>query len=193
MRVKTKNHREGNNLNKNMKLKLIIMLLTLSVSFANAQLRIAPITPASRNLIDLTRGGFSPQQGLPPAYFKLIDQTFFDEAAHGVFELPGQPPQDDNQWISMFGDLDGGTYFFTNLFTLPLETPSALIWWNFTGEPNGYHVTMILVEGQKADGTAWANIYRVPPGHQIRSIGESLVTLDGMASIYSISFWGDNR
>ena len=69
------------------------MLLTLSVSFANAQLRIAPITPSSRNLIDLTRGGFSPQQGLPPAYFKLIDQTFFDEAAHGVFELPGQPPQ----------------------------------------------------------------------------------------------------
>jgi len=93
----------------------------------------------------------------------------------------------------MFGDLDGGTYFFTNLFTLPVLTPSALIWWNFEGEPNGFYLTMILVEGQRADGTAWANIYAVPRGHRVRSIGESLITIDGMASIVSIAFYGDNR
>ena len=178
-----------------MKLKLIIMLLTLSVSFANAQSRprIAPITPASRNLIDLTRGGFIPQNGLPSAFFKLQEQIFFDEAAHGVFQLPGQPPQYYNQWISMFGDLNGGTYFFTNLFTLPVLTPSALIWWNFEGEPNGFYLTMILVSGEAADGTAWANIYRVPPGHRNRSIGQAFVTINGMANIVSIAFYGDNR
>jgi hypothetical protein len=161
-------------------LKLIMTIIALSISLAQA------------HLVDLTPGGFNPDQGLPPAYYLLQQQTFFDEAAHGWFDLPGGR-QYLNQWVSLYGALNGGTYFFTNIFTLPAETPSALIWWDFTGQPDGYYLTMVLVEGRKADGTAWANIYAVRGrGPQIRRLEEQLVTLDGMASIYGISFFGRN-
>jgi hypothetical protein len=68
-----------------------------------------------------------------------------------------------------------------------------LIWWNFEGEPNGFYLTMILVSGETADGTAWANIYQVPPGHRNRSIGQAFVTINGTANIVSIAFYGDIR
>src|SRR6266700_7018600 len=79
------------------------------------------ISAAHANLIDLTLGGFNIDQGLPPSFHRLQTQIFFDEAAHGVF---GPPPTYYNGWVSQYGALNGGTYFFTNLFTLG-DTPSA--------------------------------------------------------------------
>jgi len=103
-----------------------LLLILLSATIARAQ------------LIDLTPGGFNPDEGLPPVYHELINQTFFDEAAHGWFDLPVNGQVYLNQWVSMYGALDGGTYFHTNLFFLG-DTPSASVWWDFrrtiTGSP----------------------------------------------------------
>src|SRR6266487_866207 len=118
------------------------------------------VSAAHANLIDLTLGGFNIDQGLPPSFHRLQTQIFFDEAAHGVF---GPPPTYYNGWVSQYGALNGETYFFTNLFTLG-DTPSASIWWNFNGAPNGYWLSTIDVFGRRADGTPWENIYGVPWG-----------------------------
>ena len=163
------------------KMKKIIVLLALSACVAQAR------------VIDLTPGGYNPDGPLPPAFYQLIRQTFFDDAAHGWFDTP-EGRQYINGWVSLYGTLNGGTYFFTNIFSLPGNTPSALMWWDFTGEPDGYYLTGILVEGFQADGqTPWANIYAVQGMERMQSLGEHLITLNGMASISDISFYGRNR
>jgi|SRR5437667_3329897 len=153
-------------------------------------LAIACLCTAQARVIDVTPGGYNPDGPLPPAFYQLIRQTFFDEAAHGWFYTPNGR-EHINDWVSLYGVLDGGTYFFTNIFSLPGNTPSALIWWDFTGEPNGYFLTGILVEGFQADGqTPWANIYAIQGMERMQSLGEHLIILNGMASITSISFYG---
>ncbi len=146
------------------------------------------VSAAHANLIDLTLGGFNIDQGLPPSFHRLQTQIFFDEAAHGVF---GPPPTYYNGWVSQYGALNGETYFFTNLFTLG-DTPSASIWWNFNGAPNGYWLSTIDVFGRRADGTPWENIYAVPRGDRFLSPGDQIVTLDGIVTIMGISFYGLN-
>ena len=146
------------------------------------------ISAAHANLIDLTPGGFDPGQGLPPAFHRLQTHVFFDTAAHGVF---GPPPTYYNGWISQYGALNGGTYFFTNLFDLG-DTPSASIWWNFNGAPNGYWLSTIDVFGRRADGTPWENIYGVPRGDRFISPSDQLVIVDGFTTIMGISFHGLN-
>jgi hypothetical protein len=148
------------------------------------------ISAAHANLIDLTPGGFDPSQGLPPAFHRLQTQIFFDEAAHGWFDLPGGR-QYLNGWVSQYGALNGGTYFFTDLFTLG-DTPNASIWWNFNGAPNGYWLSTIDVFGRRADGTAWENIYGVPWSDRFVSLENQLVGLDGYTTIMGISFYGLN-
>ena len=137
----------------------------------------------AQTLIDRTLGGFNPVEGLPPAFFELQNQIFFDEAAHGYFD---PPPAYLNGWVSMFGALNGGTYFFTNLFTLG-DTPSASIWWDFGH--TGNELTMIDVSGTKADGTPWEHIYSVRFNKERKSPAVN-VTLDGMTFIRSIAFYG---
>ncbi len=146
------------------------------------------VSAAHANLIDLTLGGFNIDQGLPPSFHRLQTQIFFDEAAHGVF---GPPPTYYNGWVSQYGALNGETYFFTTLFTLG-DTPSASIWWNFNGAPNGYWLSTIDVFGRRADGTPWENIYAVPRGDRFLSPGDQIVTLDGIVTIMGISFYGLN-
>ena len=153
---------------------LLILLITVTTTFGQ--------------LIDLTPGGFDPEQGLPPAFFQLQEQVFFDEAAHGWFQLPNGQHY-FNGWVSMFGELDGGTYFFTNLFVLG-DTPSASVWWDFR-TLNNYGLTMINVWGRKPDGTSWEHIYGVRRGLQKMS-HPVLVTLDGMTFINSIAFYGSD-
>jgi hypothetical protein len=156
---------------------LVILLLTATNAFAQ--------------LIDLTPGGFSPSNPPPGVVEELFAQVFFDEAAHGFFDLP--PPIGTvylNQWVSMFGELDGGVYFFTNLFTLG-DTPSASIWWDFR-RLNGFGLTMLDVWGRKPDGTAWEHIYAVRPSKAKKS-HPVLVTLDGMTFIQSIAFYGKDE
>jgi hypothetical protein len=155
-------------------MKKLILILTLAfVSITHAQ-----------QLIDLTPGGFNVDEGLPPAFFELQEQIFFDEAAHGFFDLPEGQFYFDG-WVSMFGELDGGTYFFTDLFGR--DTPSASIWWDF--RHTTWTLTMIDVWGRKSDGTAWEHIYAVRPNKARKSQPE-LVTVDGMTFIQGISFYG---
>jgi hypothetical protein len=94
-----------------MKIKILMAVLLCTATVAHTQ------------LIDLTPGGFHPDEGLPPVYYELINQTYFDEAAHGWFNLPWGDEY-INGWVNLFGALDGGTYFHTNLFRLG-DTPSA--------------------------------------------------------------------
>jgi hypothetical protein len=54
---------------------------------------------------------------LPEAYFRLVEQTFFDSAAHGWFDLP-EGRQFLNGWVSKYGILNGADYFSTNLFSI---------------------------------------------------------------------------
>jgi hypothetical protein len=142
---------------------------------------------AHAHLIDLTPGGFDIDQGLPPAFKRLQTHIFFDSAAHGVFDtLEGQQYLDG--WVSRFGTLNGGTYFFTDLFGR--DTPTASISWDFDGAPTGYWLTTIDVFGRRADGSPWENIYGVSVGQRFEGIGS--VTLDGFTTIMGISFYGLN-
>jgi hypothetical protein len=157
-----------------MKIKLLIAILLISLCAAKAA------------LVDLTPGGFNAENGLPPAYFKMIEETFFDEAGHGWFQFP-EGRRYINGWISLYGELDGGTWFFTNLFTLG-DTPGASVWWNLA--PVHYRMAYIHVWGLKPDGSTWEHIYGVRPQDQTRSHGALLVTVDGLTFIQSISFYG---
>jgi hypothetical protein len=152
-----------------------ILLLVVCVGTAHA------------HLIDLTPGGFDIDQGLPPAFERLQTHIFFDEAAHGFFDLP-EGTQYLDGWVSRFGALNGGTYFFTDL--LGRDTPTASIWWDFTNAPNGYWLTTIDVFGRRADGSPWENIYGVSFGQRFEGIGS--VTLDGFTTIMGISLYGLN-
>jgi hypothetical protein len=162
-----------------MKTKHAITLLAIIVS---------PLAHA--NLIDETPGGFNPDNGLPPAFFQLQKLLFFDEAAFGTFDLPSGPTF-INGWVSQFGVLNGGQFFFTNLFQVS-PTASTLIWWNFAGQSDGDWLTAIDLFGRTANGTAVENIYRVPWGDRFQSPGDQTVTLDGSTQIMGISFYGLN-
>ncbi len=145
------------------------------------------VRAAHANLIDLTPGGFNIADGIPPAFRRLITQTFFDEGAHGYFQTPNGTEY-FNSWVSRYGALNGGTYFFTDLFDLG-DTPTASVSWNFGGAPNGCWLSTIDVFGTRPDGTASENIYRVPYGERFTGLGD-LVTLDGSTTIMGISFYG---
>jgi hypothetical protein len=143
---------------------------------------------ARAHLIDLTLGGFNADNGLPEAYFRLVEQTFFDSAAHGWFDLP-EGRQFLNGWVSKYGILNGADYFSTNLFSIG-DTPFASISWNLAGQPDSYWLTMIYVAGRTEDGTPWEHIYEVS-GDQ-RFEGEGIVTANGLATISQIAFYGLN-
>jgi hypothetical protein len=149
-----------------MKTKIIILLL----AFASR---------AEATLIDLTPGGVNSIPG--KIHEELNRQIFLDSA---VSNLPGWP----DGWISRFGALNGGTFFFTDLFTLG-DTPTASIWWNMTGAPGGFWMTMIYVFGRAQDGTPWEHLYRVGGRSRFIDSGE-IVTLNGEVSITQIGFYG---
>src|SRR6266404_6086677 len=92
-----------------MKTKIIALLF---ITFTGATAR--------ATLIDLTPGGFQ-SDNAPPAFYEFLEHetqqwfTFFDEAR--VI-----PPY--HGWVSLYGVLNGGTYFNTDLFTLD-PTPTA--------------------------------------------------------------------
>jgi hypothetical protein len=147
------------------KTKLLILILFICGS-------------ARANLIELTPGGFNVDNA-PPAFFQFIQQwtqhqfDFFDSAT-------------PNGWVSLYGILDGGTYFNTGLIGHPGQ--SATVNWDFTTLP-GYSMSRLLVEGRALDGTAWANIYAVP--HSLNELDtlETVIAGEGV-DILSIAFFG---
>ena len=156
--------------------RLTLIFLLAFVSLVQAQ-----------DLVDLTPGGF--ESGHPPGVFwKLFDPSvhFFDEAAQGWFDTP-EGRRYFNEWVSLYGDLDGGVYFFTNLFALH-NPRTARIWWNFIYAPQ-YSLGYIHVWGRKSTGVSWEHLYLVR--HQFA--GEGPVTLDGATGIQSIAFYGYER
>ena len=139
-------------------------------------------TSACANLIDLTPGGTPTDYG-PPSH--IAQHGFYDEAAFGIFKLPGGPTFIKG-WVSQFGILNGGQYFFTDLFTQP-PGPTAHVSWNFGN--SGYWLQYIDVVGFDQTGTL-ANLYRVPYGSRLTD--EDIVTLNGQMIIKGIAFYGRN-
>jgi hypothetical protein len=135
---------------------------------------------ARATLIDLTPGGVNTlTQDLLD---RLNSQVFFDQAVHN---WPGVP----EGWVSRFGRINGGTYFFTDLFGR--DTPTASISWNMAGQTDGFWMTMIDVFGRAADGTPWEHVYEVPWRDRFLDLGE-IVTVHDDVNIMGISFFGAN-
>ena len=132
-------------------MKTTILILLSAVSIARA------------NLVDLTPGGFDLTQPYPRAFTDFIVRevgnriTFFD-AAH------------PNGWDSMFGALNGGTYFSTDLIGNP--GPSANVSWNFTTLP-GWSMSVLLVEGE-----LWGNLYAVGNNFKFTDLGDEVTLHD---------------
>lgn len=165
--------------NKTMKLKLIAVILACTAISAQA------------HLIDLTPDGFSNENPLTQqqqnALIKLFQQQFFDQAAHGFFNLPEGDMFLDG-WVSRFGILNGGTFFNVHDF-FGLDVDGAGASWDMTGEPNGFWMTMLYVTGVE-DGTLWTNIYRVSFGERFQ--GDGIVVAHDGVKINGISFYGIN-
>lgn len=134
-------------------------------------------TTVRANLIDLTPGGTVIDYG-PPPYIQ--EHGFYDQA---VLNFPGVP----NGWVSQFGILNGGQYFFTDLFTQP-PSPTANVSWDFGN--SGYWMKYIDVVGRDQAGNSLANLYRVPWGYRLTD--QDIVTVNGQMDIISIAFYGRN-
>jgi hypothetical protein len=128
------------------------------------------------NLIDLTPGGFDFTQPYPKEFLNFVHRevdnriTFFD-AAH------------PNGWDSLYGALNGGTYFFTNLIGNP--GPTANVSWDFTTLP-GWSMSVLLIEGEM-----WGHLYGVGGRFDTVDLGD-LVTLHDGLNITSLAFYGRN-
>lgn len=151
--------------------KLLIALLAL----------IPGIAPGS--LIDLTPGGFDPGNPFPlvfnqwlghkPGQFK--NYQFFDS----MYAQPanGFPAG----WVSLFGALNGGTYFFADIdVTGPV--PTTTISWDFTG--TDFYLKFVL-----ADGFERSNLFAVPYLQRLESSGT--IVIDGIDNIQNLSFYGN--
>jgi hypothetical protein len=143
-----------------------------------AAILIATASVAHANLIDLTPGGFNADNA-PPAFYQFIAQwsshqiDFFDEAT-------------PDGWVSLYGILNGGTYFNTDLIGNPGQ--SAGVSWDFSSLP-GWSMSRMLIFGRAADGTPWDNLYAVP--HSFLKIDAlETVWLHEGVDISSISFFG---
>jgi hypothetical protein len=157
-----------------MKTKLALILTLLCLSQARA------------HLIDLTPGGWSFDQPNPTALHTWFEQVFFDSAARGVFQLPGEQPRFFNEWISRFGALQGAEWFTTDIFEG--DRAFSSISWDMTGEPHGFYVNMIYVVGQDNEGEIWQHIYSVSQDQHY--MGEGIVTANRLATIQQIAFAG---
>jgi hypothetical protein len=135
------------------------------------------------SLIDLTPGGFH-ESDLPQVFLNFTRQVnrsvlFFDS----IYASPtnGHPAG----WVSQFGDLDGGIFFFSNIdLTGPI--PTTTISWDFHNS-GGFFLTYVLAEAA-VPGNDFANLYKATNGFE----GEGSITLDGIIDINSIAFYGQN-
>ncbi len=152
-------------------------------------------TSAFANLIDLTPGGFD-TFGIfaPPVVNKFIrNWGLTNQKPFFFFDSASALPWRDNNgnphppgWVSLYGVLNGGTYFNTDLFALD-PTNSANVTWDFTFL-SGYTLGHLYVEGQAANGDDWANLYKVHFNDYVR--GSGVVSLPAGVRIESIAFFG---
>jgi opacity protein-like surface antigen len=141
-------------------------------------------TARAANLIDLTPGGFNASNGLPPAFFQVINSSirFLDEARPYPYTVYYFEPIHPPGWVSRFGVLNHGVYFDTNAIASPGTT--AQVSWNFTG--SNFRLTHLFLAGGTT--TSVEHIYGVSSGDQFQ--GSATVTLDGVTNIISVAFYG---
>jgi hypothetical protein len=161
--------------------KIILMALLLCAA-----------ATAHASLIQLTPNGWDTGPYLQRTINAIRElPTFFDEAAHGRFSLP--PANGGTQfldgWVSLFGSLDGGTYFQVHDF-FGHDTTTASVSWDMTGEPHGYWMTNIYVVGHDDQGMLWQNIYRVTKDQWFESGGNLIVKAHDGATINGVAFYG---
>jgi hypothetical protein len=160
-----------------MKLKLILILIALT-----------PLCHAQ--LADLTPGGFD-MSNPPKIYQKLFDPRlrYMDQAIQGVFQFPDGEHY-FNGWGSYYepiGDLEGGIYFFTNLFVLK-QASSVQVWWSFPPDLQPpFSLAMLFVSGRTLDNRNWGHLYQVPRGHRLQGLGT--VTVDGRTPVRAIVYY----
>lgn len=145
-------------------MKITLLILLAAVSIARA------------NLIDLTPGGFDETQPYPAAFTDFIDRQFYNritffDAAHPT------------GWDSLYGALNGGTYFSTDLPGNPGS--SANVSWNFTTLP-GWNMSILLVEGE-----LWGHLYGVRNASELTDLSDEITLHDGV-NIQSLAFYGRN-
>jgi len=147
-----------------MKLNILICFVCLTTAHAT-------------HLIDETPGGFVPSvtgTGDPPVYAQAQYNLHLDTA-----DSSGQP------WgFTGDGGL-GGTYLFSNLFTIS-PTLNASVSWNLFNDPNHDWMTYLIV-----GGGGLLNIYGVDSSQKFES-GSQIVTVNGTATIAAIAFMGRN-
>src|ERR1700730_3250453 len=147
---------------------------------------------AHATLIDQTPGGFS-ENSPPPAFYQFLNHQystgtggwmlFFDSTSGIPYTLPDgtHPPG----WVSQFGVLNGGTYFFSNLGQSGPVANSTLSW-NFTG--TDVWLEEIYVWGRVDAHSSLTNLYTVPWND--RFISDGSVSLNGITKIDQIAFYG---
>lgn len=142
-----------------------------------------PLTSALCSLIDLTPGGVVSLTAEVVPFYR--EATFFDQAAHGYFSdgyLDG--------WVSRYGSLNGGTYFFTDL--IGHDESFAHVSWDMSNAPGGYWMSLLYVTGIGPDGSYLENWYAVPHQEWFVALDE-IVTVNRDYQITGISFYGRNR
>jgi hypothetical protein len=161
-------------------MKKLIVILCLS-----AQSTIA-------GLIDLGGWNWSTVTGFPAPLDNLFSLEgrhrifFFDEAR--VIPSIGTDGQIHqwHGWVSLYGVLNGGTLFTTDLIEND-PTPNAIVSWDFAD--TGYAMRWLDIFGTDADGNAWEHIYRVN-GHRAINQFSGNLALNGEVNIGSIAFYG---
>ena len=120
-----------------------------------------------------------------PAWGQFQQSLFFDQGGKGTFNTPSGPVT-HNGWVSQHGVLDGGEYFFTDLFgSKPTNTSN--VWWNFEGSE--FWLTFILTYGvNETRGIFEERLYRVGLADAVASW--QTITLDDGLELRSISFYG---
>ena len=119
-----------------------------------------------------------------------VQFAFFDEAARGWFDLP-EGRQFLDGWVSRYGVLNGGQFFFTDLFDDPWDNTASL-WWDFSGTPLYYGLNYIDVWGLDAENHFMEAAYYVSPD-EFRVATNETVSLPEGFTIHSIAFYGQDK
>ncbi len=149
-------------------------------AMAVAALLFAGVSEGRADLMEIT----PPGPGGPRNWSQAV---FFDEAAHGTFNTP-QGAEYFNGWVSRYGLIDSGQYFFTNVFSSD-ATNNAMIWWDFTG--SSYWLTYVTMWGLGPNGQNQEKTYAVHRRDRHTAPAQQL-SLAGGYQIQSIAFYGTN-
>jgi hypothetical protein len=156
-----------------MKMKRIAVILTLIPSLCVG------------SLIDVTPGGFHTGDFPRPFLQFINDQRGVIQFFDSMTSVPtsGFPAG----WISQFGILNGGTFFFAHIDESG-PVPTTEISWDFSG--SNFFLLAVLVEGLDND---LKNLYRIRFTDPARTEGSATITINGTANIFDIAFFGNDH